>query len=130
MKAHKRALGSVLMVLVGMGLVAPMSSAEEINEDQLGNASIPAAVDYNTRLNDYYRDDSLLGDAKFFSGFTYGDNAIRKASRQAEALYRDLVNQQDDDNPIVRTRDLPSPFTTSVFTLQSPANFSEFDVSQ
>ena len=127
MKAYTRALGGLFIVVSAMGLGAPMSSAEEVNEDQLRDSSIPAAVDYNSRLSNYYRDDSLLGDAKFFSGYTFGDNAIRKATRQTEALYRDLLQQQDDDYPVVRTRDLPSPFTTSIFTLQSPANFSQFD---
>ena len=129
MKTYKRALGSLLIVLSGMGLMAPMSSAETA-EDQLGQSSIPEAVDYNSRINNYYRDDAILGDAKFFSGLTYSDNSIRKSARQTEALYRDLVFQQDNDNPVVKTKDLPTPFSTSIFTLQSPANFSQFDAPQ
>lgn len=128
MTTYKRTLGGLLLVLAGMGLMAPMSSAKP-TEDQLGRASIPEVVDYNTRINNYFQDDSLLGDVKFFSGASYGDNSIRKAVRQTEALYRDLVFQQDNDHPVVRTKDLPSPFTTSIFSLQSPANLSQFNTT-
>ena len=126
MTTFKTTLGGLLIVLSGMGLIAPMSSAET-SEDQLGRSSIPEAVDYNSRMNNYYQDDSLLGDTKFTFGLQFSDNSIRKSARQVEALYRDLVFQQDNDNPVVRTQDLPSPFTTSIFSLQSPANFSQFN---
>jgi len=126
MKTFKRTLGSLLIVLSGLGLIAPASYAE-ITEDRLGGSSIPEVVDYNPRIYNYYQDDSLLGDAKFFSGLSFSDNAIRKAARQSESLYRDLVFQQDNDNPVVKTKDLPSPFTTSIFSLQSPDNFSQFN---
>lgn len=128
MTTFKRTLGGLLIVLSGMSLMAPMSSAKP-TEDQLGRSSIPEAVDYNSRLFNYHQDDSILGDAKFFSGLTFSDNEIRKSSRQIEALYRDLVFQQDNDNPVIKTKDLPSPFTTSIFSLQSPANFSQFDTT-
>ena len=126
MKAHKRALGSFLLGLVGLGLFAPISAAET-TEVSLGGKSIPNVVDYNSRLNDYYKDDSILGDAKFIFGGSFADHSIRKAARQTEALYLDLLDQQDRDHPIVRTRDLPNPFSTSIFSLQSPANFSQVE---
>lgn len=127
MKAQKKALGSLLLCLSVVGLWSPAASAEKISEDRLRDSSIPEVMDYNSRLNTYFDDDSVLGDARHFFGITYGDNSIRNATRQTEALYKDLLRQQDDDFPTVRTRDIPSPFTTSVFTLQSPANFSQFD---
>ena len=122
MKAHKRALGSLLLGLVGLGLAAPASFAETE-----GVKSIPDTVDHNSRINDYYRDDSMLGDAKFIFGAEFTDHTIRKSARQVETLYHDLLKQQSESDEIVRTQDLPSPFTTSIFSLQSPANFSQFD---
>ena len=126
MKAYTKALGSLFLVVSAMGLTAPKSLAEKVNEDPLGShVTIPEAVDYNARMNRYFDDDSTIEDAKFFTGLTFGEKSIRRSGRQIEAVYQDLLKQQDDDHPIVRTRDLPSPFTTSVFTLQSPTNFSE-----
>ncbi|NJN23886.1 MAG: hypothetical protein HC810_05170 [Acaryochloridaceae cyanobacterium RL_2_7] len=126
MKAHKRALGSLLLGLVGLGFASPASFAET-KAVSVGGQTIPDVVDHNSRLNDYYRDDSILGDAKFVFGAKFADHSIRKSAKQVEALYLDLLKQQDQDYPIVRTRDLPTPFTTSIFSLQSPANFSQLE---
>ena len=126
MKVHKRALGSLLIGLVGLGFVAPVSVAET-PENNLSGSSISDVIDHNSRIDDFFKDVSIGGDAKFSFGTSYADDEIAKAARQTEALYRDLLEQQNNDNPVVRTRDLPTPFSTSIRTLQSPANFSQSD---
>ena len=125
MNAQQKALSSLFIVFAGLGLMSPATSAQPF-EENLRGTSIPEVVDYNTRINSFYKDAGVLGDTKFTFGVGYSDNMIRKVARQTEALYLDLIQQQDDDYPIVRTRDLPSPFTTSIYTLQSPASFSQF----
>jgi hypothetical protein len=50
----------------------------------------------------------------------FPENAIRKDDRAVNQLYNTLLQLQLSGEPIIRTADLPNPFTSSVQTL--PAN--------
>jgi hypothetical protein len=127
MGLHFSVWGSAACALIGLGLTSSLAIAQEIPAETLAGISIPDAVDYNSRASLHETDDSWGGDAKFMFGLEYRDRTITKTAGHLEALYRDLLHQQDIDNPIMRTRDLPSPFGTSLSQMQNPSSFSGLD---
>ncbi|MCM1982926.1 hypothetical protein [Lyngbya confervoides] len=124
MKACTKVLGSLALVLAGLGLDCPSGIAQTADPaESLHYDSIPEVVDRNTRIDTYFQDDSTLGDGKFFFGVEFSDRTLVKSGRQIEALYRDLLQQQDEDYPTLRTRDLPNPFNSSLSEIQPSAGF-------
>ncbi len=61
--------------------------------------------------------EALVGVPKF------PENAIARDSDRIYRVYRDLLSQQVSSDPIIRTVDLPNPYSTSILTLPS-ANVS------
>jgi len=56
-----------------------------------------------------------FGIVKFIRG-TYPENEIERESALVHALYEDLLRQQVASDPVIRTRDLPNPYDSSVLT--------------
>lgn len=97
-------------------LSAAQAQEVRVDQTQLGAPTIPQAIDQAIALEDYFQDQSLGGDARFLFGLDYGEAAINRSARRLEALYRDLQQQQANDSPILRTRDLTTPYTTSLLS--------------
>ncbi|MGB7414212.1 MAG: hypothetical protein WA902_08385 [Thermosynechococcaceae cyanobacterium] len=91
--------------------------AQEAELPSLHQSSFPEAVDRNTNLNSFWSEASIGGDAKFLFGLQYKDIQLDKDARRIQAMYQDMLKQQDDDHPTVRTRDMPSPYNTSLYEL-------------
>lgn len=91
--------------------------AQEAELPPLHQSSFPEAVDRNTDLNSFWDEASTGGDAKFLFGLQYKDNQLTKDARRIQVMYQDMLEQQDADHPIVRTRDMPSPYNTSLYEL-------------
>lgn len=133
MRASRRVVLGCALALGGLGLLSASSSAQPAQETQfesiapLAGPSIPEVIDNNSNINNYYSEESIGGDAEFFFSIKAADREISKTSKRIEALYKDLLHQQDIDNPIIRTKDLPSPFSTSLFQLQTPVSTNSFD---
>lgn len=60
--------------------------------------------------------DFLIGTGSFDTSFT--DNEITADTEAITTLYKEALLQQGSSDPVVRTRDLPNPYETSI--LQSP----------
>ncbi len=112
--------GGVVVLTALMSSVASVALAEEKESElpPLRESSIPEVLDLNTKLNSFYDQAFTTGDAKFLFNLSNEDLKIIRDSRRIQALYEDLLEQQDRDHPTVRTRDLPNPYDTSVFELQ------------
>lgn len=107
--------GAVILVTNGFS-TSVQAQEVQIRPAQLGTPSIPEAIDQTIDLEDYFREQSTLGDLRFTFGLDYQEADINRAAKRLEALYRDLLQQQADDSPILRTRDLASPYTTSLLS--------------
>jgi hypothetical protein len=65
--------------------------------------------------------------------FGFPENQTSRDAQRINRLYRDLLNQQVANDPIIRTADLPNPFSQSVLTLPSANRRvagSEFSIDQ
>ncbi|PZD74387.1 hypothetical protein C1752_01203 [Acaryochloris thomasi RCC1774] len=108
----------VLAALVSSAGSAALAQEQEAELPPLRESSIPETVFQNSSFNSVWKDLSIVGDTKFLFGVDYDDARIAKDARRIETLYDELLEQQDRDNPTIRTRDLPNPYDTSVFELQ------------
>lgn len=106
-------------VYVPGGLAEEVSPAEPIIAETVPEA-IDRAASQSSLLNqgNFFEDRSIAGDAAFIFGIGYDEDRIAKEARTIEAVSRDLLNQQTSEGPVIRTRDLANPYTTSVQTIQ------------
>lgn len=105
------------LILTGNGVAL----AQEVNplDQPLRQPTISKTLDQQSNLDSYWEDESLGGDANFLFSVDTPEGAIRDAAKRIEVIYKDLLQQQDDDFPTVRTRDLANPYTTSLRELQT-----------
>ena len=94
--------------------------AEEVDEiGRLEENDIPELMDRNANLDTFWEYATTLGDTKFFFNIDRQEQGITNSAFRTEALYKDLLRQQDENNPIIRTQDLPNPYSTSLFQLRN-----------
>ena len=118
--------GLILTVLIASSPGAVF--AEEVDEavGHLEAPSIPEVVDRNVNLETFWEYATTLGDTKFFFNIDRQEQGLTNSGFRIEALYKDLLKQQDDNNPTVRTQDITNPYSTSVFELQRLERSNEF----
>ena len=124
-----KGLVSLLVLAASATVFIPSGLAQTASPEvsQLGKPTIPEALNQAANFNNFYKDRSTAGDALFTFGLNGFDEAkIAKAARRTEALYLDLLQQQNEDNPIVRTRDLANPYETSLLQLNNQSLGNEF----
>ncbi|HEY9824902.1 MAG TPA: hypothetical protein V6D19_05605 [Stenomitos sp.] len=80
--------------------------------------SINEAVEATAGTNKFWPEITLLEDVKTVFSIGQSEYRIEGRSKKFEALYRDLMMQQQENHDILRPRDLPSPFSTTVQELQ------------
>ncbi|NJO79666.1 MAG: hypothetical protein HC827_14920 [Cyanobacteria bacterium RM1_2_2] len=72
----------------------------------------------------YYRNDGNFFDNRgIWQGFrlifgvpSYVENAISEDGRRVDRLYKEVLEQQVSSDPVLRTPDLPNPYTGSILT--------------
>ncbi|MBD2098174.1 hypothetical protein H6F90_24200 [Trichocoleus sp. FACHB-591] len=73
-----------------------------------------------TNSGNFFREQGLLNQTNTILGQgsivrnSFAENRIARDARLVNILYRDALEQQASDGPLVRTPDLPNPYTTSV----------------
>ncbi|BCX12070.1 MAG: hypothetical protein KatS3mg067_1008 [Thermosynechococcus sp.] len=119
----------VPLVCVAMvaAVVAPATAQSrrqtvDLNQLPISQPTLPEAIDRISGTQGYWRDDSIAGDAAFtFGAPTYRDNDISNRAQQINYFSTDAWYQQSNHPPI-RTRDLDSPFCTSMYGTPFPCN--------
>lgn len=113
---------SVCAIAASSLMLADVASAQEPGDVVIVYPeSIPEVVERTFFQNDpnFYVNrgvaeqlDFLLGVGLTGSGFV--ENEIAEDARALNALYRDLLEQQNLDSPPIRTADLTNPYNTSL----------------
>jgi hypothetical protein len=116
--------GGALVALASLLTITPPSFAQTSSADPIAPLSAAQTIDKTTGFGTYWDELSLSSDVKWLFGIEYEDKKIEKKARNFEALYLDTLRQYDDDHPTIRTRDLPSPYTTSVMSLEPESTSS------
>jgi len=110
-----------LIILVASTIYMPSVWAQ--NTPSYKPKTIPEVVDQVAiqSSGDFFENRSTAGDARFLFGIDYDDTKLAKDARRIEVLYQDLLKQQAESDPVIRTQDLDSPFNTSL-RLSTQAN--------
>lgn len=107
--------GVGLMILVATSaLYAPGGRAQNIPSYK--TKTIPEVVDQVAIQSSgtFFENRSTAGDALFLFGIGYDEAKLAKDAQRIEVLYQDLLKQQAESDPVIRTQDLASPFNTSL----------------
>lgn len=84
--------------------------------------TIPQAFDrvFFDESGDIFVNRSVTRQLDFFFGFgsntqtSFIENELAEDARRLNLLYVDVMNQQVSSTPLIRTQDLPSPYTSSL----------------
>lgn len=105
------------LILTGNGIAVAQET--ERQDQPLHQPTISETLDKQSNLDTYWSDTDIGGDANFLFSFDTPEGVIKKSAERVEVIYKDLLQQQDDDFPTMRTRDLANPYETSLLELQS-----------
>jgi hypothetical protein len=108
-------------------LFAPMAKAGDVDNEnfpvvqgvRFGQIPYEFEQTFFSHDRDYYRNREILGQFKWLFG-PFTENSMAKDGKDVNKLYQRTMFQQMNSGPIVRTLDLPSPFSYSVRTLPPP----------
>ncbi|MBW4553000.1 MAG: hypothetical protein KME35_18100 [Aphanocapsa sp. GSE-SYN-MK-11-07L] len=112
----KAAICAGVMLACFSGISEAMANPRRVDPDSLPlkSVSFPQQIDSVSDFNRYWVDDTIGGGAMFIFGApTFNDIRLTRAGQRIERFYQDVLRQQGD-SPIVRTRDLESPFCESL----------------
>lgn len=108
-----------LAALMASGNVAVFAQESASQDEPLNRPTVSETLDQANGFDSYWEDESIGGDANFLFSAESPERVILNSSDRIEAVYKDLLKQQDEDSPILRTRDLANPYETSLLELQS-----------
>lgn len=118
MKLRFGSLISVL-VLVSTATGFPLAAlAQPISSPQISssNTSNEFVQEFFRNDREFFRNGSLGRQLALIFGFDFPENEIAQDAELIDNLYEIRIVQQSSSDPIVRTRDLPNPYTTSILT--------------
>lgn len=118
-----------VLVLVAAATGFPSTATAELASSTQLSGYETTAERFNRAFfkndRDFYRNrsvgrqlDLILGPGSLIRN-SFPENEIRRDAELVNILYRDTLQQQVSNDPIIRTPDLPNPYETSV--LQSPS---------
>lgn len=133
-----KVLGGLTAGLVILGAIAPaqaqrVSDPNRSNRDRSQQGSVAERIEiqraptileavdeaFYDHDKDFMDNRSLGRNLAWMFGFGFTDNEIVKDAEAFDDLYQDLMRQQNTSDPILRTRDLPNPYNTSVRELRN-----------
>jgi hypothetical protein len=94
-----------------------VSVSDRISTETLNDAFNRALY---TNSGNFFREQGLLNQTNTILGQgsivrnSFAENRIARDGRLVNILYRDALQQQASDGPLIRTPDLPTPYDTSV----------------
>lgn len=99
--------------------VAEARQYEHDSPDVRPLPTLPQAFNraYYSHLGNFFDSHGIVPSLTFIFGVpNYVENSISQDGRAVDRLYRDALKQQVSSDPVIRTPDLPNPYTGSVLT--------------
>jgi hypothetical protein len=101
--------------LAAASLTLPAAAQPQVEKaEPLIQPSVPNAIEQVTGQNLFWKEKGIVGDAKWVFGFDYGEARLERQGERFERLYKDLLMQQSENQAIIRTQDMATPFETSL----------------
>ena len=111
----------ILVATMAASLFAQRASAQDQSEPPITVTDAFERALYNKSGNLYdnasiWRQFNLIFGVGSFPTGSFPDNEDRRDGENLEELYQELMHQQVSSDPIIRTRDLKNPYSSSVLT--------------
>ncbi len=74
---------------------------------------------------DFYLNRTILRQVQFVFGLGYPENEIQDDANIINGLYRELSNQQNSSDPILRSPDIRNPYDTSIQAVPNSSGFTQ-----
>lgn len=105
-------IGSIALVISAIGYFTSPAQAQQAPEN-VAEAMTRAVFD---RSGDIYANAGIGRQATQLFGLSYPEQEFLSDAQLIDQIYREGMRQQTSKNSVVRTADLPNPFTSSVLT--------------
>ncbi len=113
-----KSIGLVALAIASVGFFAPVAQAQpQINSENVSDAITTALFNQS---GDIYRNTGIDRQATFLFGLSYPENEFVRDAEAVEKIYRQGMQQQSGGK-VIRTADLPNPFTSSIRTMSPQA---------
>ncbi len=117
-------VGIFCLVAVASVFGIQKANADTSSDGRLHYESIPDAFERQFFDKDrIFSQNRTLGRTSAWLFFSFPENEITQDGRGIYNLYREVLNQQVSNAPIIRTPDLPNPYDNSLLSLP-PVNQS------
>jgi hypothetical protein len=116
-----RSIGLLALAIAATGCFATQAQAQQTPET-ISDAITSALFNQS---GDIYRNTGIDRQATLLFGLSFPDKEALSDAQAVEKLYREGMKAQSG-NTVIRTADLPNPFTTSIRTTpaQTKSNYS------
>jgi hypothetical protein len=117
----KRARRPFFFGLFSVGvLVCVPVVAQEPQKDNvpIKQSSVAEAVDRVSGVDKFWSDSSIGNEAIDLFFIKRSEARVAKRSQDFDTVYKDLMKQQNEDQPMMRTQDIPNLYGTSLLEMQ------------
>ncbi len=106
-----KTLSFAALAIAAVGCFAPQAHADQTSEP-VGEAMTRAFFNYS---GDIYRNRGIDRQATLLFGLSYPEQEYFNDAQTVNRIYQDAIRQRGN-NGVIRTADLPNPFTSSLLT--------------
>ena len=108
-----QSIGVLVLAAAVAGCFAAPVLADEASPENISESITRALFNQS---GDIYRNRGIDRQATFLFGLSYPENEYTSDAKAVEKLYREGMYQQGGGSKVVRTADLPNPFSSSIRT--------------
>jgi hypothetical protein len=119
-----QSIGVLVLAAAVAGCFAAPVRADEASPENISESITRA---FFNQSGDIYRNRGIDRQATFLFGLSYPENEYTSDAAAVEKLYRSGMYQQGGSGKVIRTADLPNPFSSSIRT--TPAQLKLTTVS-
>ncbi len=109
-------LQSIGVLVLAATVAACFAAPAQADEASPENISESITRAFFNQTGDIYRNRGIDRQATFLFGLSYPENEYTSDAAAVEKLYRQGMYQQGGSGKVVRTADLPNPFSSSIRT--------------
>jgi hypothetical protein len=108
-----KSIGILVLAAAVAGCFAAPVLADEASPENIAESVTRALFNQS---GDIYRNRGIDRQATFLFGLSYPENEYTSDAKAVEKLYREGMYQQGGGSKVLRTADLPNPFSSSIRT--------------
>jgi hypothetical protein len=108
-----KSIGVLVLAAAVAGCFAAPVLADEASPENISESITRA---FFNQTGDIYRNRGIDRQATFLFGLSYPENEYTSDAKAVEKIYREGMYKQGGSGKVIRTADLPNPFSSSIRT--------------